>query len=1124
MNPRSYDVSSYTDRELLNILSLTNPTDRELEARIVQMIRRYNTGQPTGDKYRQFFIDIYSHFFDVSDDEEDTDTHVIEGMTTNGEEDVVEVEDVTQDDGMIQPSSANTNTDGADVNDSTEVAKIDDKVALTRPLEYSKDQMNPLLKQIVRRTVSIDSQYRNRQFYGISTNYTFNLSEPLRDVVSLKLYSIQIPYSWYTVGSVYGANIIYIKGMSNGINNGSHDYSIGIPPGNYDQTGLITALNKSISDLTTYRMDVSFGMGNFFSYNNSTILTTSTISISNVIDEMNYSLVFTDPGYVNKTQTFGNTVVPIDRYGYNAGNIKISGNLNAFLGFNNANYDINSVYSARNFSGVLDNTISSYVIDSSNNTISLVSYHYTDIKTGNYYIPDNSLNAVNIVIPNGYYTEQTLFDNINASISANPYLDSSVSGLSLVNITNPYSANYPASYFKLTLRVLRNSPMYIPGDITVKNVVLLPDDNRIWIGQGSMFNFDLSTNELNLLKAETNSIENDFNSNASQFFLLQCIRPGYESNVNPSTYANISYTQGNLAIFKNDIKVSMESNYASTLSTFITSINNQISSTNIVSQSLNQNETGGVFNLSDTLAYVDETNTFNFSFDLNNVFTNSSYCVSFGNFLSSAFPQGTIYLKDWSDGSATSVFTSNTVDITNLLISDGNGGPATILTIFPNPTAYNSGDISWNILLYSSSESYQTATNIQNAITSFSYTTSGGFTFYPLKNTTVSYDNRQSQFTINLSIKNILTQNDYQLYFFDGTSTALWNQIDISSYQVGNYIYSLVTNIKTSIVSGYAPIHGQNFNLFEDTSFQLNCVNGAIDSTNNIIINIPANVYTRTTLLNLINNKLNANPITAGSNMYVYLNNTTNQEFIYFKVNIARVYTAADYRLVFYDTISFVQCYVGVSSVRNTSWDATLGWTLGYRNTEYDLSKYINSTGNAVVIGETALDIYPYKYFYIILDDYNQSRLNDGLVTLSLTENIISQPSYAPKQSFVCDASGNKVFIGSDSQPLTSNQIWSANQIYLDSQTTQSIYSSTPFIKDVFGIVPIKPGSAGSNYVEFGGSLQNQERLYFGPVTIYRMNIQLIDDKGDLVDLNGSEWSFSFICEQLYRSDAGGGN
>jgi hypothetical protein len=58
----------------------------------------------------------------------------------------------------------------------------------------------------------------------------------------------------------------------------------------------------------------------------------------------------------------------------------------------------------------------------------------------------------------------------------------------------------------------------------------------------------------------------------------------------------------------------------------------------------------------------------------------------------------------------------------------------------------------------------------------------------------------------------------------------------------------------------------------------------------------------------------------------------------------------------------------------------------------------------------------------------------------------------------------------------------------------------------------------GSYFVEYGGTLQNNNRFYFGPVNIHRMSVKLISDKGNTVDLNGTNWSFSFLCQQLYKS------
>ena len=84
-NTKMYDVSSYTDRELLDILDLSSPTDRELEAKIIFLINKYRGMQnDSGDELASFFEDIYSHFFQTSDDDdienEDEKEDIIEGI------------------------------------------------------------------------------------------------------------------------------------------------------------------------------------------------------------------------------------------------------------------------------------------------------------------------------------------------------------------------------------------------------------------------------------------------------------------------------------------------------------------------------------------------------------------------------------------------------------------------------------------------------------------------------------------------------------------------------------------------------------------------------------------------------------------------------------------------------------------------------------------------------------------------------------------------------------------------------------------------------------------------------------------------------------------------------------
>jgi hypothetical protein len=255
--------------------------------------------------------------------------------------------------------------------------------------------------------------------------------------------------------------------------------------------------------------------------------------------------------------------------------------------------------------------------------------------------------------------------------------------------------------------------------------------------------------------------------------------------------------------------------------------------------------------------------------------------------------------------------------------------------------------------------------------------------------------------------------------------------------------------------------------------------------------------------------------------------------YVEFVSNINIVYTSQNYNIVFYDTFDFIECYLGATSVRNTTWDTTLGWILGFRNnSEYNLSDYIQPDNTCQLIGDTGVCTNLFNYFFLCIDDYTQNHINDGLITITSTDKNIPLPSYANRTNFTCDPTTGQISynnIPTDNSKLTQNQIYSITQVANTNKSTVSLltkgissknFGVGPFVKDIFGLLPVKTtGMAiGSVYVEFGGTLQNQQRLYFGPVNIHRMSIQLLNDRGNLVDLNNANWSFSFECEQLYKS------
>jgi hypothetical protein len=116
---------------------------------------------------------------------------------------------------------------------------------------------------------------------------------------------------------------------------------------------------------------------------------------------------------------------------------------------------------------------------------------------------------------------------------------------------------------------------------------------------------------------------------------------------------------------------------------------------------------------------------------------------------------------------------------------------------------------------------------------------------------------------------------------------------------------------------------------------------------------------------------------------------------------------------------------------------------------------------------------------------------------------------------------GNSVqqFVPSAPRTLTQAQLYTINEIMKNRSKTVSFRGKAPTNSDTFAIIPIKYGSmtTGQLYTELSGQFQDNKRVYFGPVDIDRLRIRLLDDRGNVVDLHGSDWSVTLISDNLYQ-------
>ena len=253
--------------------------------------------------------------------------------------------------------------------------------------------------------------------------------------------------------------------------------------------------------------------------------------------------------------------------------------------------------------------------------------------------------------------------------------------------------------------------------------------------------------------------------------------------------------------------------------------------------------------------------------------------------------------------------------------------------------------------------------------------------------------------------------------------------------------------------------------------------------------------------------------------------------------------TTNDARLIFFDYSQKLSCVNNCYLSNNYSFTNTLGWIMGFRTA----SESILTSGN---IGTSIFDYYGPKYFILVVDDFNQNHINNGLVTITELSTKLPVPSYfSLDTAYVCNALNNsllsnninisntntdlyitseKVFDGTKKIPqvipnaprtYTNSQIYTINEIIKNnSRNTQfKILPANP--SDSFALINLEKNnlSLGNYITENSSSLQTNKRNYFGPVDIEKLRIKLLDDRGNVVNLNGLDWNIVLIAEILYQ-------
>ena len=262
--------------------------------------------------------------------------------------------------------------------------------------------------------------------------------------------------------------------------------------------------------------------------------------------------------------------------------------------------------------------------------------------------------------------------------------------------------------------------------------------------------------------------------------------------------------------------------------------------------------------------------------------------------------------------------------------------------------------------------------------------------------------------------------------------------------------------------------------------------------------------------------------------------------------------------IIFFDFTGNLQCSNSCLNRHTNYLNSTLGWIMGYRMPYYS----IDPSGNQA---SAILDLNGPKYLILVIDDLNQNHVNNSLVSITQPSNVLKVPSYfSPDLPYTCttpmqqqpannlqqlissvttnsiydnqssnpqnglliagkyegDYSSTQIVLPSAPRTLTQSQIYTINEINKNRNNLTNYLAKAPTTSDILAIIPIKTSTGvptGSLLVDFSGSLKELSRTYFGPVNIDRLCVKLLDDKGNVLNLNGNDWCVTLNCTCLYQ-------
>ncbi len=204
-----------------------------------------------------------------------------------------------------------------------------------------------------------------------------------------------------------------------------------------------------------------------------------------------------------------------------------------------------------------------------------------------------------------------------------------------------------------------------------------------------------------------------------------------------------------------------------------------------------------------------------------------------------------------------------------------------------------------------------------------------------------------------------------------------------------------------------------------------------------------------------------------------------------------------------------------------------LGWHLGFRTFQGSniSNQYITMDyelpGQGTITADAVATVPHIKYFIVVVEDFNNNQTTDTMVQSNIKQENSKPSTYFTQDPYLSALTPDNLTNYLETIPhrtLTKSQLYTIAQqnqekINLGLQNTRLDVHAP---NQVLAMIPFEESKAHWGSLYFADK-NKYLREYHSPTTLDRLQVKLYDDKGYLLNLNGSNWCMTLLTNNLYK-------